>query len=63
MMNLIMLTVAFTIGLVLASAVYFVIIIALMTNAKAMNWFIKRYMAAIEKSVENFENSMKGEDA
>ena len=63
MMNLITLTVAFTVALVLASVLCFAMSIAVMTNAKAMQWFMKRYMAAIEKSIGNLDDYMKGGEA
>lgn len=59
MMNFMMLTVSFTVAMVLASVLMTVVVFALMCNAKVMTWLMKVYMKALEKSMNNFEEELK----
>lgn len=59
MMNFMVLTVSFTVAMVVASVVMTVAGFALMCNGKAMTWVMKIYMNALEKSMKNFEEDLK----
>lgn len=59
MMDFMVLTVSFTVAMVLASALMTVALFALMCNAKVMTWLMKVYMKALEKSMKNFDDVYK----
>ena len=59
MMDFLMLTVSFTLAMVLAGVISTVAMFALMSNAKAMNWIMNYYVKQLEKSTQNFEETLK----
>lgn len=59
MMMFILLTVSFTVAILLAGAISTVIMFKLMGNAKFIKWFMNYYMKVIEKSVEDLEDYYK----
>lgn len=59
MMEFVVLTLSFTVAMVLASVLMTVALFALMCNAKVMTWLMKVYMNAIEKSMKNFDDEFK----
>lgn len=59
MMNFVVLTLSFTVAMLLASVIATVGLFALMGNGKFMTWFVKWYMKVLEKSVKNFEDSFE----
>ena len=61
MMNFIMLTVSFTVAILLAGVISTVVMFKLMGNAKFVKWFMNYYMSIIEKSVENLEDEFSKE--
>lgn len=60
MMNFIMMTVSFTVAILLAGVLSTVIMFKLMGNAKFVKWLTNYYMKVIEKSVEDLEDYYKG---
>lgn len=56
MMNFVLLTVSFTVAILLASVIATVIMFKLMGNAKVMKKLTKYYMGTIEKVVEDLED-------
>ena len=61
MMNFIMLTVSFTVAILLAGVISTVVMFKLMGNAKFVKWFMNYYMSIIEKSVEGLEEEFSKE--
>ena len=59
MMNFVVLTLSFTVAMLLASVIATVGLFALMGNGKIMAWLTKKYMKILEKSVKNFEDSFE----
>lgn len=60
MMDFIMMTVSFTVAILLAGVLSTVIMFKLMGNAKFVKWLMNYYMKVIEKSVEDLEDYYKG---
>lgn len=60
MMNFIMMTVSFTVAILLAGVLSTVIMFKLMGNAKFVKWLMNYYMKVIEKSVEDLDDYYKG---
>lgn len=56
MMNFIMLTVAFTVAILLSGVISTVVLVALMGNEKFVKWLMKYYMKQFEKSLKALEN-------
>ena len=56
MMNFVLLTVSFTVAILLAGGIATVIMFKLMSNAKVMKKLTKYYMDTIEKVVEDLED-------
>lgn len=59
MMNFMVLTVSFTVAMLLASTIMTVAMFALMCNGKVMTYLMKVYMKAMEKSMKNFEDTFE----
>ena len=59
MMNFMVLTVSFTVAMLLAGVIMTVAVFALMCNGKAMMWLMKVYMKALEKSMKNLDDVFK----
>ena len=57
--NLFVLTVAFTVAILLAGVISTVVIFAVMSNPKAVKWFTGWYINQMEKAYENFEKEFK----
>lgn len=55
MMNLLVLTVSFTLAILLAGVISTVALFALMGNGKFVKWLMGFYMKQIEKSMKYFE--------
>jgi hypothetical protein len=56
MMNFLVMTMSFTVAMLLVSVIMTVAMFALMCNGKFMAWLMKVYMKAMEKSMKNFED-------
>lgn len=57
MLELLGLTISFTLGLLLSAVIYTVIMIAVMSNPKAIKIITDWYMKQIEKITEAFEEA------
>lgn len=55
MMNFIVMTLSFTVAMVLAGVIMTVAMFALMLNGKAVAWFMKVYLKAVEKSMNKLD--------
>lgn len=61
MMNFIMLTVSFTVAILLSGVISTVVMFKLMGNPKVVKWFMNYYMNLIEKSVEGLDEEFSKE--
>lgn len=55
MMDFVILTLSFTIGMLLASVISVVVMFQLMGNAKVMKWCTNYYVKMFEKSLDNLD--------
>ena len=56
MMTFIILTLSFTVAILLAGVISTIAIFAIMQNQKALNWFVNFYIKQMNKTAENFAN-------
>lgn len=59
MMNFIVMTLSFTVALVLAGVIMTTAMFALMLNGKAVTWFMKVYLKSLEKSMNELDKLFK----
>lgn len=59
----VLLTLSFTVAILLASGISTVVIFKLMGNKKFVKWFMGFYMKMIENSLEQFADDFKEEEA
>ena len=59
MMGFVLLTLAFTLAILLAGIISTIILIKLMGNQKFINWLMNHYMVMIEKSFNSFDDDLK----
>ncbi len=55
MMNLIIMTISFTVAILLAGVIATAALLALMGNTKVIKWFTNYYMKQLEKLINNCE--------
>lgn len=60
MMNLLVLTVSFTLAILLSGVIFTVAMFALMGNGRVIKWLMEYYMKQIEKSMKYFEDVNEG---
>lgn len=59
MMNFAVLTISFTVAILLAGVISTVAMFALMGSQKCVEWLTKFYMKMLEKSMKNLEKSFE----
>lgn len=61
MMGFVLLTLSFTVAILLAGVISTVVLFKLMGNEKFLKWLMEFYMKQIERSVKAFDNDLSEE--